>query len=839
MRRQATALTISIVLAAAAATHSQQAIIQPGDITVESELECVLPSSAVPRSALIVPKELDEPCFDCVQDLVLYRSFYGYEYELRRYFGKHVVLLLPDTWDHGIGFTAFERRTILDNADILYEYLSQIVGGEPFGDEHLEIAFVDECHAFARAWAGVKGIEFEDQVENMDAFRDSHTRGVTDLTLVDAMAINFDLYREHLHYGSDWTYAWTAFLGPYFYHYSGTTRLGLPADELLRAAVDHGFMPYVWDYSANWEFCVIDGQCGYRQKGKTVWAGFTNLVALLHGPEAVLGSMAFLAELGSEGKASSYARDQEDHHVEALAFGAQVNLGCYADILRWQASEELRSRMTAAYGSEAPFCADADSDGFTILEGDCNDSSRDVRPREIETVDGVDEDCDGAVDDLEINEPVLGDFDSPLPVEVPSHIRGQVLKDNIDTFEIEVDAGVTLRFQLCPHGDNSVSMRLMNNGVIQCDGSRWSGNGCKVWTYEFVQAGTWYIDVYPTTFSCRYSLLVHETNPIQEPFWSQIEIESLGEGSYLLTAVTRTQGTIAAATDQVRFWISGFGFIASLPWQPVVNYVWRPGINLGDGVYSVRAQLFRGDMPSSEMSDREYLGRPKADFTWSLVGPLTMNGQSVLLEDRSQWSPDAWTWSIEDSNISGSTSTLHTFNNRGQHEVTLEVANTFGTASHTRQITVPDGSRTVLHVTAMIYKKSHLFVRGNTAWWYYFGDGLGGLPPGSWSREPVPTVINGSEWRPSWPVNAHACHCESDVYDGVSPPLAMLDATFVKISESGSGHHVTLFQSPSEENDYTLALEFSPPLNKYGLVDVKVTIDWQQPQPRRGRPVDH
>lgn len=42
---------------------------------------------------------------------------------------------------------------------------------------------------------------------------------------------------------------------------------------------------------------------------------------------------------------------------------------------------------------------DADADGFTLCEGDCNDQNADVNPAAIEVCDGVDNDCNGNIDD--------------------------------------------------------------------------------------------------------------------------------------------------------------------------------------------------------------------------------------------------------------------------------------------------------------------------------------------------------------------------------------------------------------------------------------------------------
>jgi len=42
---------------------------------------------------------------------------------------------------------------------------------------------------------------------------------------------------------------------------------------------------------------------------------------------------------------------------------------------------------------------DADGDGWTVAEGDCDDANPDRNPGEAEVQDGVDQDCDGQVDD--------------------------------------------------------------------------------------------------------------------------------------------------------------------------------------------------------------------------------------------------------------------------------------------------------------------------------------------------------------------------------------------------------------------------------------------------------
>lgn len=56
------------------------------------------------------------------------------------------------------------------------------------------------------------------------------------------------------------------------------------------------------------------------------------------------------------------------------------------------------SRAGASTTTTLPPCADADEDGWTVCDGDCDDNDPSVNPLQPETCDGIDNDCNGLID---------------------------------------------------------------------------------------------------------------------------------------------------------------------------------------------------------------------------------------------------------------------------------------------------------------------------------------------------------------------------------------------------------------------------------------------------------
>jgi hypothetical protein len=128
---------------------------------------------------------------------------------------------------------------------------------------------------------------------------------------------------------------------------------------------------------------------------------------------------------------------------------------------------------------------DADGDGYTENDGDCNDSDNTIYPGATEVFDGVDNDCDGTVDEgftdadsdgyaLEVDD--CNDADgtvNPGITEVP--YNGKDDDCNAATPDDDLDGDGYLNAADCDDNDATVypgATEIPNNGIDEdCDGS--------------------------------------------------------------------------------------------------------------------------------------------------------------------------------------------------------------------------------------------------------------------------------------------------------------------------------------------------------------------------------
>jgi hypothetical protein len=126
----------------------------------------------------------------------------------------------------------------------------------------------------------------------------------------------------------------------------------------------------------------------------------------------------------------------------------------------------------------------------------------------------------------------------------------------------------------------------------------------------------------------------------------------------------------------------------------------------------------------------------------------------------------------------------------GLHEYSVQLLDTAGDPAY--------------EVTAGIDGRRHLVLAGNTARWRLFD-----CIPGQSLIETRPTMVNESIWYPKWSEKDYeeSCGSRTKVFPWLSPPLPArpLDVTVGIIQARGA---VRVIEEPSEENDYTLIVEF-------------------------------
>jgi Putative metal-binding motif len=422
---------------------------------------------------------------------VEYQAFDGATYILNRFRGRYVAVLLPDSW---IGEGKLDEPLIevfVDRSDLLYETDRELVGSEPGPDGLLNIAVVPVTCGFGCGYVGAKGIEVAGDAGALALVRPELVAGHTPEVISHEMGHNFDVYNAYLGYWGDFAHAWTRVFQTYTYIYSREGFADRSPEDIFRQSLGLTFERYITASSLNWENCLRDGQCSIRNEA---WAGTLWRLARLHGPGAIQRYMRFLNAYRVSHPVPASAEAKNDLHVEAMAAGASLNLGCYADAWRWRASAELRDRMASAYGTGNPFCEDPDGDSFSRLSGDCADADPAVRPGAAEAVNGRDDDCDGLVDDLATAEPAGGDFPVPQSIAYPADVTGRITGEDSDRFVFQIPSARKVRLELCPDPDF-----LGWVFVFKRDGNwlgyQYTGGDCSTRTYDLDDGGAWELSV--------------------------------------------------------------------------------------------------------------------------------------------------------------------------------------------------------------------------------------------------------------------------------------------------------------------------------------------------------
>src|SRR6185436_370928 len=188
---------------------------------------------------------------------VSYTAFNGVTYELTRYHGRYVDVMLPDSWT-GPGALSLEQiRGFVDRTDWIYQHFLDLVGAPPAGEGPLPVAIVpDVCGgALGCGLLGAKGVEMADVPELNPLFWQEIATDTPSGVLVHELTHNFDLFSHYVAYTPDYAHAWTDFISYYYSVYTREGYLYTPSEEVVKEwELTSG--SYLRDPGADWERCV-------------------------------------------------------------------------------------------------------------------------------------------------------------------------------------------------------------------------------------------------------------------------------------------------------------------------------------------------------------------------------------------------------------------------------------------------------------------------------------------------------------------------------------------------------------------------------------------------------
>lgn len=577
--------------------------------------------------------------------IVTYQPFVSSEptVKLHQFKGKYVELLLPDHWLYSTatpdGLTDEERRILIDRADITYQYYKEILQGEPIDPPGrntiglLRIAVVNNVGGDAWAHFGLKEMEIKDAPERLQQFKNEIADGFeTNRQIINhEMAHNFDLYDNgplYLWYDNtctgtvtNWCHAWTDFWDgflPYYGRVAGIREtvpdpdLELTADGQLNWWVGNSYLPYyenLPDPNIDWEECVRDSNCPSPIKARDTWAGIMQRYVQLYGVKAVLAAMDYLKNYAAGHPAPTSKEEKEHLHIAMLAHGAQANLSCFLKEWQWYTSPALETEM-AVYGApdENRYCQDNDGDGFTPLQGDCNDAAGTVAPGMPELDNGVDDDCNGLVDDLLLKEPA-GGFADPETIVLPHKIQGEISSaTDGDTFVFNAPSPQGIDVTLTSPGSFSGAFVLYDeNGVAIASQHVDAGKSVRV-VYELPEARDWTVGVVYDGSAGAYELSIGGQPLLPLKPWAKLSPPAKEGLDYRLSANTLTlaKPIVSEPPTDIRFWVTGVGVVGTVPYKDKASVLWRPTINEEAGTYGYRAQLMSGNKPVSDWTPLEW-----------------------------------------------------------------------------------------------------------------------------------------------------------------------------------------------------------------------------------------
>jgi hypothetical protein len=564
---------------------------------------------------------------------IQYRAFDGKFHHLREHRGRYVSVLLPPAAGGGLSFTPDHIEEMLDRLDILYVLYRELLHVEPAGNGLLKIAFVPETCGMGCGLIGSKGIEIlSDPVNYLNIIRELDA-GRLETILVHEMVHNFDTWSQYLHYLPDHAHAWTdmfEFFAPY--RFARDSLKNESPDEVYDSSIRAVWKQYVTDENADWETCVRDLGC--EDAGLTannLWAMPYYRIENLYGIEALLASFEFIADYSRKRPPPRTVQEKEGLRILSLSVGAGVNLACDMDSLKWTVPQEVRTELQNRFGDASPDCGDSDLDGFSVVNGDCddNDPSRHILSREL-AGNGLDDDCDEFIDEDILIEADRGhdpdNFVTTVDTRLPFEVKGSASDTtDRDRFRFDLTQTGRVRVTLCATENfRGWAAALQPNGAF-LDAPDWftyrPQPGCSSVTTDFGAHLSGTLEVIADDSHGPYTLTVSEAEELPPDHSVYLKVEPRVLGGVTLRVNDRDGLMAGLGADEVEFWISGTGLQIFRPFSTGMavhlDSASHPQLANG-GLYQARIRLRANGKPITGFSAGQ-LFRYEAGFNEPVV----------------------------------------------------------------------------------------------------------------------------------------------------------------------------------------------------------------------------
>jgi len=534
------------------------------------------------------------------------RTFNGHIHTLHAFSGKYVQWEIPDSWTGPTALDSGEIRQLVDITDMLYADYAELVQGEPSGSGLLTISVNPEDPATAGVGClGCKGVTLTAGWVPV-LKRDLQIR-VPNGIIVHEMGHNFDIYHDYLEYYNDGVHAWTTVVQYYLPYYMRVGDfLGGPDDALERWFRK---ITVPWDAlgsGASWSACVRNGG-GCEANGVIAndgWGGLVLRFARLHGTSALRRVFDYLSDYkAAHPTPPGTPEAKNDLLVMALAAGARLNIACELDAWHWEFSQAVRTQLAQNYPGQDAFCLDADGDRFSRARGDLNDHNASTHPGANEVTNGIDDDCDGVVDDvlvMEQNDFPSDVFQAPTIGSIPLRITGHASAVDQDAVRVRMGTSLHLKARVRSFGglQGEFDIGSITGGGAGYGVGSFAPNSVTNFDADIPVGADGILVVKPANGSAGNYEIILDGTPSRPPDPVRLATSAgANTGSVRIAASINLAPINGERPTSIRFWANGIGSIQALPVSQSISFEWMPPAGYcGNGI---SAQLIAGDHPIS------------------------------------------------------------------------------------------------------------------------------------------------------------------------------------------------------------------------------------------------